>query len=219
MDRKDGGAGKVSKPGGGGGVGNKPTPGGAGGAGEQERGGAGVAVLTKPPDVDKVRAVRVHPQPASARRLRACAGAASLCKDPAPSDLPSGTCSDERGLAPHPAGQGPARLKILREARGIGCLFQDSLSVPCCHICCVFRILLRQCLNGSSRESVWGCCDPWNGVLQDTCVPCIFDRIRLHKNAQREDVCGRVKMYVVCCCSTARLNYQNRALMHYWEAT
>ena len=54
MAREDGGAGKIpSKPGTG--VGNKPGQGaGDGGAGEQERGGAGVAVLTKPPDVDKV---------------------------------------------------------------------------------------------------------------------------------------------------------------------
>lgn len=54
MAREDGGAGKIpSKPGTG--VGNKPGQGaGEGGAGEQERGGAGVAVLTKPPDVDKV---------------------------------------------------------------------------------------------------------------------------------------------------------------------
>jgi hypothetical protein len=56
MGREDGGAGKINKPstgkpvgpGGGGGV----TPG--DGSGESERGGAGVAVLTKPPDVDKV---------------------------------------------------------------------------------------------------------------------------------------------------------------------
>lgn len=55
MGREDGGAGKISKPGGGSGVGNKPGQGaGDGGAGEGERGGAGVAVLTKPPDVDKV---------------------------------------------------------------------------------------------------------------------------------------------------------------------
>ena len=55
MDRKDGGAGKVSKPGGGGGLGGGPGQGaGDGGAMDQERGGAGVAVLTKPPDVDKV---------------------------------------------------------------------------------------------------------------------------------------------------------------------
>jgi hypothetical protein len=57
MDRKDGGAGKVSKPGGGGGLGGKPGQGaGSGGAGEMEGDGrgAGVAVLTKPPDVDKV---------------------------------------------------------------------------------------------------------------------------------------------------------------------
>ena len=55
MGREDGGAGKISKPGTGGGVGNKPGQGaGDGGAGEREGGGAGVAVLTKPPDVDKV---------------------------------------------------------------------------------------------------------------------------------------------------------------------
>ena len=54
MGREDGGAGKISKPGGGGGVGNKPGQGaGDGGSGEREKGGAGVAVLTKPPDVDK----------------------------------------------------------------------------------------------------------------------------------------------------------------------
>jgi hypothetical protein len=56
MDRKDGGAGKIpSKPGGGGGVGDKPGQGaGDGGAAEKDGRGAGVAVLTKPPDVDKV---------------------------------------------------------------------------------------------------------------------------------------------------------------------
>ena len=55
MDRKDGGSKKISNPGKGGGV-SKPGPGGAGVGGdrEQERGGAGVAVLTKPPDLDKV---------------------------------------------------------------------------------------------------------------------------------------------------------------------
>ena len=62
MAREDGGAGKIpSKPGTG--VGNKPGQGaGDGGAGEKERGGAGVAVLTKPPDVDKVwpRACPLH---------------------------------------------------------------------------------------------------------------------------------------------------------------
>ena len=56
MGREDGGADKISRPGTGGGVGNKPVQGaGDGGAGERESGGAGVAVLTKPPDVDKVR--------------------------------------------------------------------------------------------------------------------------------------------------------------------
>lgn len=56
MGREDGGADKISRPGTGGGVGNKPGQGaGEGGAGERESGGAGVAVLTKPPDVDKVR--------------------------------------------------------------------------------------------------------------------------------------------------------------------
>lgn len=56
MDRKDGGGGKISKPGQGGGI-NKPgaAPGAGGGEGERERGGAGVAVLTKPPELDKVR--------------------------------------------------------------------------------------------------------------------------------------------------------------------
>lgn len=55
MGREDGGADKISRPGTGGGVGNKPGQGaGDGGAGERESGGAGVAVLTKPPDVDKM---------------------------------------------------------------------------------------------------------------------------------------------------------------------
>jgi hypothetical protein len=55
MGREDGGADKISRPGTGGGVGNKPGQGaGEGGAGERESGGAGVAVLTKPPDLDKV---------------------------------------------------------------------------------------------------------------------------------------------------------------------
>mmetsp|Transcript_14356 Transcript_14356/g.22273 ORF Transcript_14356/g.22273 Transcript_14356/m.22273 type:complete len:202 (-) Transcript_14356:989-1594(-) len=48
MAREDGGAGKI-KPGGGGGGGGVGKDG-----MEGERGGAGVAVLTKPPDVDKV---------------------------------------------------------------------------------------------------------------------------------------------------------------------
>lgn len=56
MDRKDGGSKRIGNPGKGGGVGNPgAAPGGGGdGAGERERGGAGVAVLTKPPDLDKV---------------------------------------------------------------------------------------------------------------------------------------------------------------------
>lgn len=102
MDRKDGGAGKVSKPGGGGGVGNKPTPGGAGGAGEQERGGAGVAVLTKPPEVDKVRVVRLyipHLQPDVFFYLRACAWAASLQIDPVLRIAERGIFSRARTLA------------------------------------------------------------------------------------------------------------------------
>jgi len=65
MAREDGGSDKISKPGQGkpvgpgqgGGVG--PNEG--GGAGEQERqGGAGVAVLTKPPDLDKVLPRTMH---------------------------------------------------------------------------------------------------------------------------------------------------------------
>ena len=58
MAREDGGADKINKPGQGKPVG--PGQGGGvgpneGGGGEQERqGGAGVAVLTKPPDLDKV---------------------------------------------------------------------------------------------------------------------------------------------------------------------
>ncbi len=55
MDRKDGGATKISKPSGPGKVGNPNTGGGgAGGERESEKGGAGVAVLTKPPETDKV---------------------------------------------------------------------------------------------------------------------------------------------------------------------
>jgi hypothetical protein len=56
MGREDGGADKINKPG----TGKPVGPGGGGGvtpgdgSGESERGGAGVAVLTKPPDVDKV---------------------------------------------------------------------------------------------------------------------------------------------------------------------
>ncbi len=56
MDRKDGGADKISRPTGPGKIGNPNTPGGAGAGGEREseKGGAGVAVLTKPPETDKV---------------------------------------------------------------------------------------------------------------------------------------------------------------------
>ena len=56
MDRKDGGADKISRPSGPGKIGNPNTPGGAGAGGEREseKGGAGVAVLTKPPETDKV---------------------------------------------------------------------------------------------------------------------------------------------------------------------
>jgi hypothetical protein len=56
MDRKDGGADKISKPGTSkpGGAPGKGAGGGGAGERESEGGGAGVAVLTKPPDVDKV---------------------------------------------------------------------------------------------------------------------------------------------------------------------
>ena len=56
MDRKDGGADKISRPTGPGKIGNPNTGGGAGAGGEREseKGGAGVAVLTKPPETDKV---------------------------------------------------------------------------------------------------------------------------------------------------------------------
>ena len=55
MDRKDGGSEKISRPSGPGKIGNPNTPGGAGvGDREAEKGGAGVAVLTKPPETDKV---------------------------------------------------------------------------------------------------------------------------------------------------------------------
>ena len=55
MDRKDGGADKIARPTGPGKIGNPNTPGGAGAGGEREseKGGAGVAVLTKPPETDK----------------------------------------------------------------------------------------------------------------------------------------------------------------------
>ena len=57
MDRKDGGADKISKPQGPARVGNPGTGGGVGGGEgerEKEKGGAGVAVLTKPPETEKV---------------------------------------------------------------------------------------------------------------------------------------------------------------------
>jgi len=88
MAREDGGAGKIpSKPGTG--VGNKPGQGaGDGGAGEQERGGAGVAVLTKPPDVDKV-----WPRPLlHATSIRGAAGTSWLAVEGGDSNMPAHIC-------------------------------------------------------------------------------------------------------------------------------
>ena len=76
MDRKDGGADKISKPGTSkpGGAPGKGAGGGGAGERESEGGGAGVAVLTKPPDVDKV-----FLSPCYARVLAICARCMCVC--------------------------------------------------------------------------------------------------------------------------------------------
>lgn len=77
MDRKDGGADKISKPGTSkpGGAPGKGAGGGGAGERESEGGGAGVAVLTKPPDVDKVCL-----SPCYARVLAVCARCVCVCR-------------------------------------------------------------------------------------------------------------------------------------------